>query len=178
MSGTHLNCNAKTVVRVLTTGGTIEKSYSETEGTLKNRASIIREGLISNLRLPYTQLELESLLNKDSLDIDDDDRKLIAAAIDRTAVQGDPIIVLHGTDTMALTADYCFRQLGQPTVAVIFTGAMRPMGFIGSDAQQNFTEALFATQLLTPGFYISFHSRLFQVPGVRKNLQAGTFEMV
>lgn len=178
MSGTHSNCDARAVVRVLTTGGTIEKSYSETEGTLKNRASIIREGLIANLRLPYTNLVLESLLNKDSLEMDDADRQLIADAIASTATQGDPIIVLHGTDTMALTADYCFLQLGTPVVPVIFTGAMRPMGFVGSDAQQNFIEALFAAQLVAPGFYISFHNRLFRVPGVRKNRQTGTFEQI
>ncbi|SEA12115.1 asparaginase domain-containing protein [Microbulbifer marinus] len=168
--------NPTTTVRILTTGGTIEKSYCEAEGTLKNRASIIRDGLIASLRLPYTQLELESVLNKDSLEMDDSDRQLIADAVTRTAELGEPIVVLHGTDTMADTAEYCFRKLGTPKVAVVFTGAMKPMGFIDSDARQNVTEALLAARLMPPGFYIAFHNRVFAVPGVRKNRESGTFE--
>ncbi|WP_237057411.1 asparaginase [Microbulbifer sediminum] len=170
--------NPITTVRILTTGGTIEKSYSEEEGTLKNRASIIREGLISSLRLPYTHLELESVVNKDSLDMDDRDRALIAEAVERTAQQGDPIVILHGTDTMADTAEFCFKKMGQPPVPVVFTGAMKPMGFIDSDARQNVTEALLAARLMEPGFYIAFHNRVFAVPGVRKNREEGTFEAV
>ncbi|MGL6161539.1 asparaginase [Microbulbifer sp.] len=170
--------NPTSTIRILTTGGTIEKSYSEADGTLKNRASIIRDGLIASLRLPYTHLELESVLNKDSLEMDDGDRQLIADAIARTAGQGEPIVVLHGTDTMSNTAEYCHRALGKPPVAVVFTGAMKPMGFIDSDARQNVTEALLAARLLPPGFYIAFHNRVFEVPGVRKNRETGTFEAV
>ncbi|GAA5526090.1 L-asparaginase 1 [Microbulbifer aestuariivivens] len=165
-------------IRILTTGGTIEKSYCEEEGTLRNRASIIRDGLIASLRLPYTHLELDSVLNKDSLEMDDADRQLIADAVSRTAAKGDPIVVLHGTDTMANTADYCFAKLGTPPVAVVFTGAMKPMGFIDSDARQNVTEALLAARLLQPGFYIAFHNRVFPIPGAHKNRETGTFEAV
>ncbi|WP_285764426.1 asparaginase domain-containing protein [Biformimicrobium ophioploci] len=167
--------NSTQTIRILTTGGTIEKSYCESDGTLMNRASTIREGIIQSLRLPYTELELESVLNKDSLEMDDADRDKIAQAI---AACGDaqPIVVLHGTDTMSVTAEYCHARLGQPGVAVVFTGAMKPMGFIDSDARQNVTEALLAAKLLPPGFYIAFHNRVFAVPGVRKNLDTGTFE--
>ena len=170
--------NPITTVRILTTGGTIEKSYCEEEGTLKNRASIIREGLISSLRLPYTHLELESILNKDSLEMDDHDRALIAESVERTAEQGDPIVILHGTDTMSDTAEFCFKKLGTPKVPVVFTGAMKPMGFIDSDARQNVTEALLTARLAEPGFYIAFHNRVFPIPGARKNRDEGTFEAV
>lgn len=170
--------NPTTTIRILTTGGTIEKSYCEEDGTLRNRASIIREGLIASLRLPYTHLELESVLNKDSLEMDDADREQIAQAVAGTAQRGDPVVILHGTDTMSVSADYCYRKLGTPPVAVVFTGAMKPMGFIDSDARQNVTEALLAAQLMPPGFYIAFHNRVFPVPGVRKNRETGTFEAV
>ncbi|MCK7596523.1 asparaginase [Microbulbifer sp. CAU 1566] len=168
--------NQKTTIRILTTGGTIEKSYCESEGTLKNRASIIRDGLIASLRLPYTHLELESVLNKDSLEMDDNDRMQICNAIASTSEHGDPIVILHGTDTMSVTADYCYKQMGTPKVPVVFTGAMKPMGFIDSDARQNVTEALLTARLMQPGFYIAFHNRVFSIPGARKNLETGTFE--
>jgi len=170
--------NQKTTIRILTTGGTIEKSYCEAEGTLKNRASIIRDGLIASLRLPYTHLELESVLNKDSLEMDDSDRMQICSAIARTAEEGDPIVVLHGTDTMSVTAEYCYKRMGTPKVPVVFTGAMKPMGFIDSDARQNVTEALLAARLMEPGFYIAFHNRVFAIPGARKNLETGPFEAI
>ncbi|AOS96046.1 L-asparaginase 1 [Microbulbifer aggregans] len=170
--------NPKQTIRILTTGGTIEKSYCEEDGTLRNRASIIRDGLIASLRLPYTHLELDSVLNKDSLEMDDGDRQQIADAVARTAEKGDPIVILHGTDTMSNSADFCFETLGTPPVAVVFTGAMKPMGFIDSDARQNVTEALLAARLLPPGFYIAFHNRVFAIPGARKNRETGTFEAI
>ena len=55
---------------------------------------------------------------------------------------------------------------------------MKPLGFEDSDALQNVTEALFAARLVKPGVYISFHNRLFTVPGVRKNKELGTFQII
>ena len=86
-----------------------------------------------------------------------------------------PMVVLHGTDTMAKTAQFIQQNLG-PRVPVVFTGAMKPMGFDDSDATQNVLEAMMAAKILSPGIYISFHNRIFTVPGVRKNKEQGTFE--
>lgn len=168
--------NDKVRVVIITTGGTIEKTYNEYDGSLGNRESIIRRRIISELRLPYTEIDFFSILAKDSLDMDDDDRAFLAKCIERQLKKDTPILVLHGTDTMATSAEYCFKTIGQPTVPVIFTGAMMPLGFIDSDAKQNVTEALLACKLLSPGFYISFHSRIFTVPNVRKNKERATFE--
>jgi L-asparaginase len=61
---------------------------------------------------------------------------------------------------------------------VILTGAMKPLGFDDSDAKQNVVEAIYAARLVSAGYYISFHGRLFKVPNVRKNKQRGTFEEI
>lgn len=163
-------------ITIITTGGTIEKTYSELDGSLSNRESIINDNILKKLRLPYTQIEIFSILAKDSLDMTDDDREFIAASIKHHLGRGNPIVVLHGTDTMQKSAEFCEKTIKDPKVPVIFTGAMRPLGFVDSDAHQNVTEALFAAKLASPGFYISFHNELFKVPGVRKNLQLRTFE--
>jgi L-asparaginase len=63
-----------------------------------------------------------------------------------------------------------------PAQPIVFTGAMKPMGFEDSDAAQNITEALLATKILKPGVYISFHNRVFELPRVRKNKETRTFE--
>jgi L-asparaginase len=110
--------------------------------------------------------------------MDDEDRALICKTIAEEAKKEAPIVVLHGTDTMSLTADYCYERIKDLTVPVVFTGAMIPMGFEDTDATQNVTEALLSAKLLTPGFYISFHNRIFHVPHVRKNKDKRTFEEI
>ena len=163
-------------VIILTTGGTIEKTYDESDGTLFNRETVIRTRIENRLRLPYTQIEVKSLMTKDSLDMDLHDRETIYNAILRFANYGDPIVVLHGTDTMQQTAEYVQDNWDFPTVSVVFTGAMKPLGFEDSDALQNVTEALMVSKIISPGVYLSFHNRLFGVPGVRKNKSVLTFE--
>jgi L-asparaginase len=168
--------NAPQDVIVITTGGTIEKSYDEYDGSLENKDSIIKHLILEKLRMPYTKLHVHSLLAKDSLQMTDYDRTLIAKSIQVQLEKGWPIIVLHGTDTMAKTAEVCQKYLKNLETPVVFTGAMKPMGFDDSDARQNVTEALLASKLLMPGVYISFHNRIFPVPGVQKNKLKRTFE--
>lgn len=168
--------NAPKDVLLITTGGTIEKTYDEFDGSLENRGTSIKNRILSKLRLPYTNILVHPLLSKDSLYMDDADRKLICETIQEDLKKEAPIVVLHGTDTMALTAEYCFERIKNLSVPVVFTGAMIPMGFDDTDATQNVTEALLAARLLSPGFYISFHNQIFKVPHVQKNKEKRTFE--
>ncbi|WP_413560906.1 asparaginase domain-containing protein [Bdellovibrio sp. HCB209] len=163
-------------VIIITTGGTIEKTYNEFDGSLENRGTSIKNRILSKLRLPYTNISVYPLLSKDSLYMNDEDRALICATIKDQMQRDCPIVLLHGTDTMHISAEYCFKEIGTPKVPVVFTGAMIPMGFDDSDATQNVTEALLSAKLLPPGFYISFHNQVFKVPNVRKNREKGTFE--
>lgn len=164
-------------VSILTTGGTIEKSYNEYDGSLKNRQSRLKNGLLSRLRLPYTEVFIKEIMAKDSLQMTEEDRARIWSEISGLLAEGNPILVLHGTDTMEVTARYCFELCEQPPVAVVFTGAMQPIGFEDSDATQNFIEALGVCHVLAPGFYISFHNHVFKVPNVGKNRRRRTFEV-
>jgi len=167
-----------TDVIIITTGGTIEKTYDEFDGSLENRGTSIKNRILSKLRLPYTNIHVLPLLSKDSLYMDDTDRELICRTISSEAKKNAPIVVLHGTDTMADTAKYCFDELKALTIPVVFTGAMIPMGFEDTDATQNVTEALLSAKLLHPGFYISFHNQIFEVPFVHKNKEKRTFESI
>lgn len=162
-------------IMVFSTGGTIEKSYSELEGALENRESIFKEKLLRRLRLPHTDVSLREIMAKDSLYMTDEDREMICRQIAGHFSQAMPIVVLHGTDTMEVTARYCLEKAPNPPVAVVFTGAMKPMGFEDSDGPQNVIESLMACQLAAPGYYICFHNRLFTVPKVTKDKAAGTF---
>lgn len=161
---------------IITTGGTIEKTYDEFDGSLENRGTSIKNRILGKLRLPYTHIVVHPLLSKDSLYMDDSDRKLICETIEGELARKAPIVVLHGTDTMSVSAEYCYERLKNLSVPVVFTGAMIPMGFDDTDATQNVTEALLAAKLLGPGFYISFHNQIFKVPHVQKNKEKRTFE--
>ena len=164
-------------VIVFTTGGTIDKTYNEFDGSLKNNKSTIERCISSSLRLPYTDIQVFSLMSKDSLDMTQEDRLVIAEAIQEQLSSNIPIIIIHGTDSMCESANYCFSWIKEDiTVPVIFTGAMSPLGLRNSDALQNIAESLLAAKLLSPGIYICFHNRVFPVPGTRKNRDLGTFE--
>lgn len=165
----------KREVKVLTTGGTIEKTYSEDDGSMKNRESLIKSKLIKRLRLPHTDIEVEEVMCKDSLDMTEEDRETICRRIQLRAQSGHPIIVLHGTDTLHLTIAHCQAQVPSPTVPILFTGAMMPAGFEDSDAIQNFTEALALSQVVAPGWYVSFHSTLHKGDTIKKDRERRTF---
>jgi L-asparaginase len=166
----------KKQIHILTTGGTIEKSYSEVDGDLKNRESLLEKKLLQRLRLPYTEVKLSTLMAKDSLHMTPEDREIVWQALQSRFTDKIPVLILHGTDTMEETLRYCYNKRLQPPVAVVFTGAMKPVGFDDSDATQNFIEALVLAQYVQPGYYISFHNHLFPGPKVTKNRQTGTFE--
>ncbi len=173
------NLNKKIKVILLTTGGTIEKTYDEYDGSLTNKDSIIKHSILTRLRLPYTELEVHSILAMDSLDMQEMDRQLILQSIEKylELEKGVPIVILHGTDNMDKTAQYCIDKIKiDVKVPIIFTGAMKPLGFDDSDAKQNVTEALLAAKIMVPGIYISFHNRIFMVSRVRKNRKKRTFE--
>src|SRR5947199_10565223 len=64
---------------LITTGGTIEKTYDEQTGELVNRRSIVRR-MLSELRLEETEVTVLELLSKDSLDMTEADRDRIIDA--------------------------------------------------------------------------------------------------
>lgn len=163
---------------VLATGGTIEKIYDEFEGSLQNRDTIVKNKILKKLRLPYTDITVKQIMSKDSLFMDDKDREFIMNSIIAHERGQNPIVILHGTDTMDLTSKYCHEHHPDVSVAVVFTGAMKPLGFDDSDAAQNVIEAIFAARILPPGYYVTFHGKLFKVPNLRKNKQRGTFEEI
>lgn len=169
-------------VTLITTGGTIEKTYDEASGTLNNKRSIVRR-MLRRLRLEETGINIVELLSKDSLDMTEEDRGRIVEAVRAsggtaaagTFARGSGIVVLHGTDTLTLTGERILKDIPRPTVPIVLTGAMRPYEMTRSDALQNLTEAIFALGVLAPGVYCVAHGRALTFPGVSKDRGRGTF---
>jgi len=162
---------------ILTTGGTISKTYDEREGSLRNVRSVLDE-ILHELRLPDLFVRHVDVMNKDSLDLTDDDRATILDAVRRALPMSDAIVVLHGTDTLERTGELLCAELGGLDRPVILTGAMRPYEFRDSDALQNVTEALLAARLVAPGVYVAMHNRVLAFPGVVKDRVALEFTPV
>jgi L-asparaginase len=161
-------------IYVLTTGGTIEKMYSERAGTVVNDASKIGQYL-DMLRLPDTDVQVVPVMNKDSLEMTAEDRAVLVERMATLLPAGCPMVITHGTDTMAETGIYIQRAFPALAVAVILTGAMRPLGFDHSDGLQNLTESLLAARLLAPGVYIVIHGQVFPAERAAKDRELGTF---
>ena len=131
--------------------------------------------MIDSLRLEGVEIERVALMNKDSLDMTAEDHELIAEAAGRQAEEHDGVVVVHGTDRLALSGERCVERFGVPAAPVVFTGAMRPYAMRRTDALQNLTEALLAAQILPPGVYVAMHGTVLQFPGVTKDPERGTF---
>jgi L-asparaginase len=161
-------------IHLITTGGTIEKMYSEQSGAVLNSASKIGQYL-KRLRLPDCDVRVMSLMNKDSLEMTAADRGVLADEMARLLPGQLPIVITHGTDTMVETGLYIQKAFPQLNVPVILTGAMTPLGFEGSDGLQNLTESLLAARLLGPGVYVVIHGQVFPADQVRKDREQATF---
>jgi L-asparaginase len=160
-------------VTIVSTGGTIEKTYEAQSGTLANTMSVL-DHMLDQLQLPDLQIRRVRLMNKDSLNMTTADHDLIARTTHECGASSDGVIVVHGTDRLADSGE-ATHGYGIPPVPIVFTGAMRPYELRSSDAMQNLVEALLAVRLVVPGVYIAMHNRVFAFPGVTKDYEAGTF---
>lgn len=161
-------------IYVITTGGTIEKVYSEQTGNVQNLDSKI-DRYFRLLRLPDADIDVVHLMNKDSLEMTDADRAQVLDAVREKLKNPAPVVITHGTDTMVETGLLLQRSLPDLTVPIVLTGAMTPLGFEGSDGLQNLTESLLAARVLGPGVYVVMHNQVFPVDRVRKDRELARF---
>jgi L-asparaginase len=161
-------------IALVSTGGTIEKTYDELSGVLANHVSVL-DIMLASLELRGVEIERVPLMNKDSLEMTAADHTLIAEVAIRLARETSGVVVVHGTDRLAESGERVVELVGTPGAAIVFTGAMRPYELRSTDALQNLTEALLAVQLLPAGVYACMHNQVLQFPGVVKDRKAGTF---
>jgi L-asparaginase len=159
-------------IHLITTGGTIEKIYSEQTGEVENLDAKI-DRYLHRLRLPDAQVDVTPLMNKDSLEMTEEDRELVLAVV-KGKLADAPVVITHGTDTMVETGKLLKQRLVVKN-PVILTGAMTPLGFERSDGLQNLTESLLAARVLPPGVWIVMHGQVFDVEHARKDRELARF---
>ncbi|MEO7743757.1 MAG: asparaginase domain-containing protein [Usitatibacter sp.] len=157
-------------IHVLTTGGTIDKFYFDQKDSFQvgepQIGQLLREANVT------VEHEIRALMHKDSLDLTDEDRESIVAAVRDTP--GERFLITHGTDTMLRTAELLQSRV-QGKVMVL-TGAMQPARLRSSDAFFNIGFAFAAVQRLEPGAYVAMNGRIFLPGQARKNVEEGRFE--
>ncbi|RXK55315.1 asparaginase [Oleiharenicola lentus] len=156
-------------IRVITAGGTIDKVYFDDASTFNvgdpQVGPLFKE---ANVTFDYV---VESVMQKDSLHMTDEDRALIRARV--AAAPENLILITHGTDTMTATAAHL---TGLPGKVIVFTGSMVPARFRQTDAFFNLGCAVGALQVLPPGVYIAMNGRVFPATEVKKNRAESRFE--
>jgi L-asparaginase len=157
-------------IRIFVTGGTFDKEYNELTGELFFKETHLPEMLKRSRST--VEVTVRTLMMIDSLHMSDEDRELIAHQC-RAATE-DQIIITHGTDTMAVTAEVLEEKISGKTI--VLTGAMIPYKFGSSDGFFNLGSALAFVQSLSPGVYVAMNGRYFRSGHVQKNKQTGHFE--
>lgn len=159
------------VIRILVTGGTIDKQYNPLSGELIFTQSSIEKMLAQSRST--VKAELEVLMLKDSLEMQDADRELLSQSCNNSKEK--KIMIIHGTDTMVESAQAIAESL-TPGKTVVLLGAMVPYQFKESDALFNLGCAMSAVQILSPGVYITMNGQVFDYREVVKNRAIGEFE--
>lgn len=119
-------------------------------------------------------VEIRTLMMVDSLEMTDEDRELIIHQCQQA--DEEQIVITHGTDTMAKTAEMLSKKISNKTI--VLTGAMIPIKFGSSDGLFNLGSAIAFAQSLSPGVYVAMNGRYFKAGHVRKNKETGTFEEI
>lgn len=156
------------MIKFFTTGGTIDKVYFDALSEFQVGKPQVEEILA---QANVATCEVTSLLRKDSLDLNDEDRAIVRQAVAQD--RAGRIVITHGTDTMVQTAKTLMDIAGK---TIVLVGAMSPATLKDSDAPFNVGFALAAAQILPPGVYIAMNGCVFHADEVRKNRAQHRFE--
>lgn len=159
-------------LHLIATGGTFDKQYDPLTGALGFGDSIVPT-FLRRARVT-APIGITALPPLDSLDMGDADRARIRDAC--LAVPEERIVIVHGTDTMHLTAAVLAQCAPLHNRTVVLTGAMVPAVFEGSDAFFNLGFALGVANVLPAGVWIAMNGQAFPWDAARKNREAGVFE--
>ncbi|MDB4710818.1 asparaginase domain-containing protein [Flavobacteriales bacterium] len=154
----------------LQTGGTIDKDYPK---STKGYAFEIHEPAVKRILQklnPSFSFKIQTVLKKDSLEINEIDRDIILKTCNNA--KEDKIIITHGTDTIGETAEF-LSSIKNKTI--ILTGSMRPQRFSNSDADLNIGIAIGGIQAISKGIYVALHGLIIPYNQLSRNMETGQY---
>ena len=158
-------------ITVLNTGGTFNKRYNPIKGQLEVPTdNIALDKIIKSCF--NVEFDIRTIISKDSLDFTQKDREIILENIKNST--SDKIIIIHGTDTVDLTAKFIDGKVEGKKI--VFTGSMVPMSIDEVEATMNFSQAIgFLNAPIENGIYLSMHGSVIEYSKLKKDRSVGQF---
>ncbi len=158
-------------ILIINTGGTFNKIYNPLTGDLDIQPT---GKAINNMASAWLkELKIVNIIGKDSLDMKNNDRKIMAHVIKEAKEKN--IIIIHGTDTMDKTAKYLDEA--QLNKKIILTGAMVPYSINPIEATANLSSAYgYIQNIKEKGVFISMNGVIQDYKKVVKNKEKGYFD--
>ncbi|ADV46593.1 asparaginase domain-containing protein [Nitratifractor salsuginis] len=157
-------------IAILSTGGTFNKIYDPIAGEL--RVDPHSQAVQELLKHWKCQAPLINIIGKDSLEMNEEDRRLLAQTVQERPER--KILIVHGTDTMDLSGAHLARHC--PDRQIVLAGAMIPYSIDPVEATANFASAI--GWLLgndAPGVFIAMHGLVLPYDRIVKDREKGIF---
>lgn len=157
-------------ILIISTGGTFNKVYNPITGELEiDKKSLAVREMIDRWMAKF---KLTNIISKDSLDMNDRDRELLAQTIKEAKFK--KILIIHGTDTITESAKVVASKIKDKMV--VFVGAMVPFSINPVEASLNFALGVgFLEANPKEGVYIAMHSIVREWNRIYKDKRAGLF---
>ena len=159
-------------ILLISTGGTFNKTYNPKNGELEiDKNSSALQTIASKW---LCEFEILNIIGKDSLEITNHDRLELLSTIHQSSYQS--IIIIHGTDTMDVTAEYLAEAELEKTIVI--TGAMVPYSLDATEATANLASAYgYIHTLEKNGVFIAMNGIMDNFEKVKKNRKEGKFTL-
>lgn len=158
---------------ILNSGGTFNKRYNTINGELE--VPFDNYAIESILVSVTNDYNLAGVIYKDSLEMDSEDRKMLANIIAHSS--DDAFLIIHGTDTMDLSAEFLAEVFSDKKI--VLTGAMKPFEIDKVEATLNLGIAYgFLKATEKSGVYICMNGYIAPWNQINKNKYLGKFEIV
>lgn len=157
-------------VLIINTGGTFNKKYNAITGQLEIDTN--NSSLKDIFKHWLYDFEINNIINKDSLDMTNEDRSYILKTIQNSEYK--KIIVIHGTDTINVTAKFLNDKIKNKTI--VMTGSMVPYSINPIEAVANFSSSVgFIYNCNQSGIYISMNGLIDIYTNIQKDKKLGKF---
>jgi L-asparaginase len=159
-------------ILIISTGGTFNKVYDPIKGEFViDKSSQALEEMASKW---LCEFEILNIIGKDSLEMTNQDRLELLATISHSDYHY--ILLVHGTDTMDLTAAYLADA--DLEKSIVITGAMVPYSIDPVEATANLASAFgYINALQKEGIFIAMNGVIGPYDKVKKDRSKGRFSI-
>ena len=159
-------------ILIISTGGTFNKIYDPIKGEFViDKLSHALQEIASKW---LCEFEILNIIGKDSLDMTNHDRLELLATISHS--DHHHIIIVHGTDTMNVTAEYLADA--DLEKCIVLTGAMVPYSIDPVEATANLSSAYgYMNALEKEGIFIVMNGAMGSHDKVKKDRTKGRFSL-